>query len=387
MAIKYPDRGTLYDENLDRIKKVIAFEKVDRIPVAYVATGFSPNYFGYTLAEFVKSPKLQVKVLFDAMEKLRNFGHVDAINLAPMGVTDWKFFLGSAWFNKVKLPGDELPDNVIWQVMEEELITVEDYDVILDKGWDEFKKRFIKERLGYSTLAQLKIMGPILLNASRDAKGHKKAGYVLVNGGSIVHPFDTLSGGRSMTKFILDLHRYPDKVEAVMDMILPEAIKAGIDGAGLVKPTGIWVPGWRTASGMLSPKIWDRFVLPYYVKMVEATVEAGLTPLLHFDQDWTRDLEKLKAFPAKKCLLNIDGMTDIRKAKEVLDGHIAIMGDVPAALFAAGTPEDMHNYVRDLMRDIGPTGFILAPGCDAPYNTKPENMEAYIEAAAKYGKM
>ena len=172
-----------------------------------------------------------------------------------------------------------------------------------------------------------------------------------------------------------------------MDLILPEAITSGIGGASLIEPTGIWLGGWRTASGMLSPKIWDRFVLPYYIKMVEATVEAGLTPVLHFDQDWTRDLEKLKAFPAKKCILNIDGMTDIRKAKEVLDGHIAIMGDVPAAIFAAGTPEDVHNYVRDLMRDIGPTGFILCPGCDAPYNTKPENMEAYVEAGTKYGVM
>lgn len=102
MAIKYPDRGTLYDENLDRIKRVIAFEDVDRIPVSLVSTGFNPQYFGYTLAEFVKSPKLQVKVQFDAMEKLRNFGHLDAINNAPMGISNYKFTLGSAWFNKVK---------------------------------------------------------------------------------------------------------------------------------------------------------------------------------------------------------------------------------------------------------------------------------------------
>lgn len=387
MAIKYPDRGNLYNENLERIKKAIAFEKIDRIPVAYVATGFSPRYFGHTLAEYVKSPKLQVKTQFDAIEKLQQFGHVDALNVAPLGVSNWKYSLGSAWFNKVKLPGDELPDDVIWQIMEEELITVEDYDIILENGWDDYQKRFMKEKLGFSTLDQLKVMAPILLNASKDGKGHKKAGYVILNGGAIVHPFDMLSGGRSMTKFILDLHRMPDKIEAVMDLILPSAIKAGVGSAGLLDPAGIWLGGWRTASGMLSPKIWDRFVLPYYEKMVEATIEAGLTPVLHFDQDWTRDLEKLKAFPAKKCILNLDGMTDIRKAKEVLDGHVAIMGDVPAAIFAAGTPEDVHNYVRDLMRDLGPTGFILGVGCDAPYNTKPENMEAYVEAGTKYGVM
>jgi uroporphyrinogen-III decarboxylase len=32
-------------------------------------------------------------------------------------------------------------------------------------------------------------------------------------------------------------------------------------------------------------------------------------------------------------------------------------------------------------------GLILCPGCDAPINAKPENMEALVAAAHEYGKV
>lgn len=61
---------------------------------------------------------------------------------------------------------------------------------------------------------------------------------------------------------------------------------------------------------------------------------------------------------------------------------MAIMGDVPASLFSIGKPDEVYKYVSDLVRDLGPTGLILCPGCDAPLDTKPENMEAFIAASS-----
>ena len=61
-----------------------------------------------------------------------------------------------------------------------------------------------------------------------------------------------------------------------------------------------------------------------------SAVEEGAIPVLHFDADWTRDLERFKEFPKAKCVLSLDGKTDIFKAKEVLGDHMCLMGDVPA---------------------------------------------------------
>ena len=108
------------------------------------------------------------------------------------------------------------------------------------------------------------------------------------------------------------------------------------------------------------------------------------------------DLRVIAIFPADEffygmgattALLNSDGMTDLRKVKEILGDHMAVMGDVPAALLYAGTPDDIFTYVRELIRDVGPTGLILCPGCDAPINAKPENMEAMVAASREYGQV
>ena len=191
-----------------------------------------------------------------------------------------------------------------------------------------------------------------------------------------------------MTQFFFDLYRKPDKVQAVMDVMLGEFLAQ----IAAVPPVpmgigGVWLGGWRAASALVAPKLWDRFVWPYYLKIVDALVAKGITPVLHWDQDWTRDLVRLQELPAKKCLLNPDGMTDMKKFKKLAGDRMAMMGDVPASMLAAGTPEDVRKYVRELIELFEGKGLIVCPGCDAPINAKPENMQALVEATHEFGKM
>jgi hypothetical protein len=51
-----------------------------------------------------------------------------------------------------------------------------------------------------------------------------------------------------------------------------------------------------------------------------------------------------------------DGMTGLRKFWQIFGDRMAVMGDIPAHLFSLGTPDDLYNYVRDLICDIGPIG-------------------------------
>ena len=115
-------------------------------------------------------------------------------------------------------------------------------------------------------------------------------------------------------------------------------------------------------------------------------VANDIVPVLHFDQCWHRGLHRFLEFPKKKCVLNPDGMTDLRKFRKIVGDHMSVMGDVPSTLSAIGSPEQIRNYVRDLVRDIGPQGLLIAPGCDVPVNTKPENMKAFSAAAHEFGK-
>jgi uroporphyrinogen-III decarboxylase len=372
-----------YEEKFDLIKKAINLEPVDRVPVVYMGVAFSPRYMGMSIAEFCADPEAALQVTLQAMDRL---GGLDGINIPTSGRIAPA--LTGLWMSHIAEPGRELPEDSLWQVQEAEVMTLQDYDTILDKGWNAFVMEYLPRITDPREFGEA--MGWSQANGGRVQQLYREHGYVVVGDAPMIAnvPFEPLCGGRSMSSFFLDLYRIPDKVEAVMEVIMAETLGAiealpeGVWGIG-----GTWLGGWRSASAMLAPKLWDRFVWPYIVRLSDALIAKGITPILHWDQDWTRDLERLTELPAKKVILNPDGMTDLRKFKEVTGDHMAVMGDVPASLFAAGTPDDIYDYVRYLVNDIGPTGLILCPGCDAPINTKPENMEAFVAAAHEIGTL
>src|SRR5659263_588202 len=82
-------------------------------------------------------------------------------------------------------------------------------------------------------------------------------------------------------------------------------------------------------------------------------VRHGITPILHMDSEWTPFFKYFKHLPARKCILNLDGTSDIFKAKEVLGDHMCIMGDVPATLLKLGEPEEVDEYCRRLIEEVG----------------------------------
>lgn len=80
----------------------------------------------------------------------------------------------------------------------------------------------------------------------------------------------------------------------------------------------------------------------------------------------------------------LDGSTDIRKAREILDDRMCLMGDVPSRMLAFSDANEVYNYVTKLIDDVGPkTGLIVSSGCDCPLNAKDENVDAMIEATLR----
>jgi uroporphyrinogen-III decarboxylase len=255
-------------------------------------------------------------------------------------------------------------------------MSVDDYDAILGEGYGPWVERYYAERLPGTreSFAAFLTTVPGVLATCREK------GIVPFTPAVATIPYEYFCGGRSMKEFLLDLFRRPDKVQAAMDAALPvliEIMRNAIRGLGIM---GLWIGGWRSASEFVSPRLWNRFVFPYFKAMVEAAVEEGAIPVLHYDANWTRDLECLREFPKAKCVLSLDGKTDIFKAKEILGDHMCIMGDVHPGMFALGTPDEVTAYCKRLISEVGPAGFILSSGCDVPIDAKYENVKAMVEA-------
>lgn len=364
--------ATLFQQRIDRINKAIALEKPDRTPVVILYALFAARITGLPFYDFCASIAKSAEAMIKAFDMCGDADGMDYVGFPTYG-------LSFMWLSKIKLPGKELPPSVSYQVSEAELMKPEDYDAILGRGYLEWYLEYMQQRV-------INDVDPALLPMTQPPFDPIAACAplgipVLTAGAPLVPPFDALCGGRSMSKFVRDLFTIPDKVEAVMDLMIPGITPPVIQATRAVKAPGIWVGGWRSASANLSPKLWDRFVWPYYRRMAMEVIDAGLTAILHLDGDWTRDLARFRELPKGKCILAIDGLTDIFKAKEKLGDHMCIMGDVPAAKLSMGTPDDVYNYSTKLIREIGPQGFILHSGCDIPANAKLENVQAMIAAA------
>ncbi len=359
----------LVEERWGRIKAAVALEKPDRVPVVPLGDAFAARMTGVSVADFCTKPEVAYPTMVDAFTSL---GEIDGIQHASYNVN----MLSTLWLSRLKIPGRDLPENDLWQVEELELMTPEDYDQIVDQGFGPWRDRYFAERLDNL----MDRVGPFVGSLPDAFAAWDSVGIPVLSPVITTIPYEYFCGGRSMRAFVLDLHRMPDKVQAAMDAAQPaleEGARGVIRAFGL---KGIWVGGWRAASEFLSPKLWERFVFPYYKRMVDVVVAEGCIPVLHFDSNWTRDLERFRELPKAKCVLSLDGMTDIHRAKELLGDHMCLMGDVPPRMLTIGTPDEVHSYATGLVRDIGPTGFILAQGCDIPPDAKPDNVRAMIAA-------
>jgi uroporphyrinogen decarboxylase len=127
--------------------------------------------------------------------------------------------------------------------------------------------------------------------------------------------------------------------------------------------------------------MFKRCALPHLKRMVQDFATAGVVSVLHCDGNWTPMLPYLRELPRASCIVELDGSTDIFKAKEILRDWLCLKGDVPAALLAQGEPAQVSEYCERLIETVGQGGgFILSSGCEVPLDAKPENVAALVQA-------
>jgi hypothetical protein len=362
----------LYQRHEQRIRDAVTLKKPDRIPVVPNGPAWPGRALGVPISEIATNPLISRQTIVDAYVGL---GEIDGIQSPAYHVCT----LSIQWLSRVKRPGRELPRDELWQVDEAEIMKLEDYDKIVDQGFGPWLENYYRTQLP----GTLEEMDAFVATIPAALKLCAERGVVPMTPAVATIPYEYFCGGRSMKEFLLDLFRHGDKVQAAMNAALPVLIdnmRNMIRGLGLM---GLWIGGWRSASEFVSPRLWNRFVFPYFKAMVDAAVEEGAIPVLHYDANWTRDLDRLREFPKAKCVLSLGGKTDIFRAKEILGDHMCIMGDVPPALLALGTPGDVTAYCKHLISEIGPAGFILSSGCDTPIDAQYDNVKAMVGAVGQ----
>lgn len=148
-------------------------------------------------------------------------------------------------------------------------------------------------------------------------------------------------------------------------------IEAGMDVIALVDPL----------ISQISTSHFEQFMTEEYTKIFDYIREKGAYSSFFVCGDATRNIEAM--CQTKPDSISVDENVNIVAAKEITDKYnIAIGGNIPlTSVMLLGNQQDNMKFTVDLLDSIkDKKNFILAPGCDMPYDVPIENTIGVAQA-------
>jgi hypothetical protein len=210
-------------------------------------------------------------------------------------------------------------------------------------------------------------------------------GYPTILGGFTKAPFDVIGDTLRGTKGImLDMYRQPDKLLAAMEALTPIMIGMGVGAAQQTGNPLIFMPLHKGADGFISDEQFKKFYWPTLKQVMMGLISEGCIPFPALEGHWDSRLEVIQDVPKGKTAWMVD-QSDIQKAKATLGQNACLIGNVSSSMLNLGTPEDVSDYVKELIDTVGQGGgYIVSNGAFFD-QAKSENVKAMVETAKEYG--
>jgi len=183
---------------------------------------------------------------------------------------------------------------------------------------------------------------------------------------------------------MLDMYRQPDKLLAAMERILPIILRKIKTLAQTSSNKLVFMGPHRGSDGFMSLKQFEKFYWPGLKATILALIDAGFTPYVFWEGDYTSRLRYLLEIPPGKIICRLD-RTDIYRATKALGGHHCIAGGMLPSLLQTGSVQQVKDECAKLIKAVGGDGgFIMGSSCPLD-EAKIENVKAMVEATRQYG--
>ena len=143
------------------------------------------------------------------------------------------------------------------------------------------------------------------------------------------------------------------------------------------------------ASGsIISPRDYKEFVQPYTVELMENIHNNKGIVCYHICGDTKKIIPEM--LTTKPDMISIDNRVPIGYARELIEPHMPFVGNVdPVETMILGTPEDVDRAVLECIKQAydSKNGYVVCTGCDLNGRVPLENLDAFMKAVRKYGKM
>jgi len=174
----------------------------------------------------------------------------------------------------------------------------------------------------------------------------------------------------------LEMFDEPDQVKAVIDYAADVAIKTA---EAYLDHNAAVIAVVDPMTSQISPEHFEEFVTPAVNKVFDAIRARGGISSMFVCGDVTRNLEIMCSTHADNVSVDeqipMDTLGELCRANgKSFGGNIKL-----TAVLLLGDERDAKLETLDIFDKAGPTGFVLAPGCDLPYHTPPANLRAVTE--------
>lgn len=413
------DNKAIYDERLNRIKKAIAMEKTDRVPVVPFFQSFPYLCAGYTIAEcFYDTEKAK-----DAYRKFLNYFQPD------MGIGYASLFLGQGpimekldakLFQWPGQPGGKVDPRNIFQYIEKPYLADGEYPELLSdaSGWflnkwlprtygalEGLKNISIPTMSAYSIpAAMVQFANPQIVEIAQTLNevGQMSAawlgevaafeqemmemGFPIWAGAIVTTAFDMLSDTlRGTIDTMADLYEHPDEVKAATEMFYPASLYGAIGQMQHANGLFVFIPLHKGLDGFMGPEQYDEFYWPTLQRLLEALISMGYTPLVYTEGKYDSRLERIKEITPGKCLYHFEDV-DMKEAKRIVGKDHCISGGLSSQVLRLGTPQQVKDAVKELFDICAVDGGYIFDLSDTIDDVPVANVEAMMETAFDYGK-
>jgi hypothetical protein len=407
---KSPDE--LYQERIKRVLDAAALKVPDRVPVFGPYQKYPYTFGGITFKEAMNdyaAAREACHKFVDYFQPDLDFGPILAYPAKPMETLGWNAF---------KWPGHGLGDDTMYQYVEGEYMADDEYDeFIFDpsdfmlrkwaprqfkalEGFSQFVpwRRFMWSgwmNFGFFASPEMKETLNLAIKAGEEMnewwgsqaqywEETNAKGYPLAFAAWDWPPFDIIGDTvRGTHKILADMRRRPEKLHDALEIATQIFIVYGSGAAGAPIPFA-WVWVHKATREFMSDAQFKEFYWPYLRQGLIALVEKGVIPLVYWEADFESRLEHIVDVPAGKIIYHLSN-TNFEKAKDVLGGTTALMGNVPNIMLLSGTPDDVRAYCKKLIDVVGKDGGFIMDTAVMLDEAKPENLKAMIDFTKEYG--
>lgn len=388
----------IYGKRKERYKTAMLNGKPDRVPLRIFAAEFSVKYAGYSIQEAT----YDYEVAFKSVRKCAKDFKWDSTNVNMIYI--WGGIVDAFGQKYYRLPGLNLPVDKGFQYVEprDEKTTFmheNEYDLFIENPteflvnvWMPRISKYVvstEESNTYmNNMAWLK-GGLALMKYNQDlgnAGGllRTECGCVPAIHGILKAPFDIIADKlRGFRQVCIDVHRQPKKVEAACEAVTPHLLQNALITSDPEKILPVTI--WLHRGTLFSQKMYERFFWPTTKEIIKELWKKGIQTLWYAEGDWSKWLKHTAELPEKSIIYHVD-KEDIFEVKKQVRDKFAISGGIPNDLLAFGTPQDVKDYCKKVLKVVGKDGgYIMDSGAIMMSDAKPENVMAMTEAVMEYG--